>query len=153
MTKKRKLFKFLILASIVFTSCVSTKTFLKHDQIPGDFGKGNKTVLIIPSFDDVVNRAAEDAFEKYYKGSYEISGGSKKSKKSEASIGYTFHTYIENNGGSFTAVGRQAPSTDYYYGVTDLQTKKTHKMLRFGNYKNLAKHYVQALETVRKKNE
>lgn len=153
MMTKRKIFNFTILFSIFFNSCVSTKTFLKNEQIPDDFGKGNKTILIIPSYNSRVDKAVVAAFEKYYKGGYEIGGELQKDKKITQNLGYTFNTYTDNNSGGFTAGGRQSPSADFYFGVTDMKTKKIYKMLRFGNFKKLSKLYIQALEVVRKRNE
>ena len=124
----------LILTTILFASCVSTKTFLKNDQIPEDFGKGNKTILVMPFGDKKVDRAVEAAFEKYYKGSYEIGVGSKSNGKSGSTIGYTFNTYESYTPGGYSAAGRNLPSTAIYFGITDLTTNKTYKNLRYGNY-------------------
>ena len=142
----------LFFCGILFASCLSTKTFLKNDQIPSDFGKGNSSILIIPSPNKKVNRAVENAFDKYYKGGFEI-GQKSTGKRNAASHYYTFNTYLDFNRGEFTSYGRQAPSTDIYFGITDLQTNKTYKNLRFGNYNKCAKLFVQALEMVRKRNE
>jgi hypothetical protein len=152
---KKAVTNLLILSTILFSSCVSTKTFLKNDQIPEEFGKGNKTILIVPTvlpqtrLSEKVNKAVLDAFEKYYKGPYSFVSDNKKA----TNLGYSFQTYSEYTAGSFSGKDRIAPSTDIYFGVTDLETKKVYKMLRFGNYKKFAKLYVQALEIVRKRNQ
>ena len=152
---RRTFINSMILLSICFSSCVSTKTFLKNEQIPDDFGKGNKTILIVPTvlpqegLSKKIDKAVLGAFEKYYKGLYSYVGDNKKA----INLGYSFSTYSEYNAGSFSGKDRIAPSTDIYFGVKDLETKKVYKMLRFGNYKKFAKLYVQALEIVRKRNE
>jgi len=150
---KKRILNFLIVSTILFSSCVSSKTFMKNDQIPEDFGKGNKAILIIPSGYEKIDRAVEAAFEAYYTGDYELGGGVKSNKKSVAKIGYTFNTYTSFNPGRFTASGREGPSADTYFGVTDLDTKKTYKNIRYGNYKKFARLFVQALEIVRKQNQ
>jgi hypothetical protein len=151
--KKRILYNLLIL-SILFTSCVSTKTFLKNEQIPDDFGKENKTILIVQTIlpqkgvSKKVDKAVLTAFEKYYKGEYSYVGDNKKA----TNLGYSFITYSQYNPGSYVGKERIPPSTDIYFGVIDLKTRKAYKMLRFGNYKKFSKLYVQALEIVRKRN-
>lgn len=151
---KKAVLNFLVLSSILFSSCVSTKTFLKNDQIPEDFGKGNKAIVIVSTslpqagLSKKVDKAVLAAFEKYYKGPYSYVGDNKKA----TNVGYSFSTYAEYNAGSFSGKDRIAPSTDIYFGVRDLETRKAYKMLRFGNYKKFAKLYVQALEIVRKRN-
>lgn len=151
---KKAYLNFLILASILFSSCLSTKTFLKNDQIPNDFGKGNKEIVIITTdlpqkrLAKKIDEAVLDAFEKYYKGPYSYIDGKKKTSE----VGYTFYTYSNYTPGTFIGKERMAPTTDYYFGVTDLETKKTYKMNNMGNYKKLSKLYVQALEIVRKRN-
>lgn len=141
------------LCILVLTSCVSTKTFLKNDQIPTDFGKGKSTVIVITSGNKKVDRAVEYAFEKYYKGSFENGQSSLAKKQINETHFYTFNTYTSYNPGVFTSNGRQAPSTDIYFGVTDLKTNKSYKNIRYGNYKKFSKLFVQALEIVRKRNE
>ncbi len=146
-------FGFLFSYVLFFTSCVSTKTFLKNDQIPADFGKGNSTVIIISSGNNKVDNYVVASFEKYYRGKFETRKSSSENKQNTSSHFYTFNTYMDFNKGEFTSYGRQAPSTDIYFGITDLQTNKTYKNLRFGNYKKCGKYFIQALEIVRKRNE
>ncbi len=141
------------LCILFLTSCVSTKTFLKNDQIPADFGKGNSTVIIISSGNKKIDRFVNSAFEKYYKGKFESALNSNRNQQNASSHYYTFNSYMDFNRGEFTSYGRQAPSTDIYFGITDLQTNKTYKNLRFGNYKKCGKYFVKALEIVRKRNE
>ena len=133
----------------LFTSCVLTKVFLRNDQIPNDFGKDNKTILIVSPTNDRTSNIIINAFQKYYKGSFTYVGDNKKA----TNLGYTFNTYTDYNSGSFSTSGRVAPTTDTYFGVTDLETKKVYKMLRFGNTQKLAKCYVKALEIVRLRNQ
>lgn len=127
---------------ILFTSCVSSKTFLKNEQIPEGFGKGNKTILILQSatgaknLSNNIDEAVLAAFEKYYKGIYY----SKDDNKIAKTIDYTFIPKFDYTLNSF------------YFGVKDSETKKNYKMQRLGNFKKYAKLYVKALETVRKRN-
>jgi hypothetical protein len=146
-------FGFLFSYVLFFTSCVSTKTFLKNDQIPADFGKGNSTIIIVNSGKTKVDKFVTYAFEKYYRGNFESGKNSSATKQNTSSHFYTFNTYIDFNPGSFTSSGRQAPSTDIYFGITDLKTNKIYKNLRYGNYKKCAKFFIQALEVVRSRNE
>jgi hypothetical protein len=150
---KSTLLHLLLITCLGFVSCVSTKNFLRNDQIPDDFGKGNKKILIIPSTNNKVNKAVEAAFEKYYKGSYEMGGGSKSKTKTNTVLGFTFNIYSSFTPGGFRAGGHEAASTSYYFGVTDLKTNKEYKNIRYGNYVKFARLYVQALEIVRKRNE
>jgi hypothetical protein len=151
---KKQVLACLILSSIRFSSCGSSKTFLKNEQIPEDFGKGNKMILIIPTvlpqkgLSKKVDKAVLNAFEKYYKGPYALVGDNKKANN----LGYSFSTFSDYNPGSFVGRERIAPSTDIYFGVTDIASKKVYKMNRFGNYIKFSKLYVQALEIVRKRN-
>lgn len=126
---------------------------MRNDQIPDDFGKGNKKILIITSGNDKVDKAVEAAFEKYYKGSYEMGAGPKNKTNTSAVLGYTFNIYSSFTPGGFRAGGHEAASTSYFYGVTDLKTNKEYKNIRYGNYVKFARLYVQALEIVRKRNE
>ena len=138
----KKIIYVLVAVIVFFTSCVSSKSFLKNDQIPDDFGKGNKTILIVPSavgaerLSNNIDKAVLAAFEKYYKGEYFHSGDYKKAK----TVDYTFTTYFDYQLNGF------------YFGVKDMESKKEYKMQRLGNFKKYAKLYVQALEIVRKRN-
>jgi len=61
---------------------------LKYDQIPSDFGKGNKPISITPSSKDRINNIILNAFEKYYKGPYSYVTDD----KLLINFGYTFIT-------------------------------------------------------------
>ena len=97
------------------------------NKFPEDFGKGNKTILIIPSavgadrLSNNIDKAVIAAFEKYYKGTYYTANDNKKAK----TIDYTFMTYFDYTLNSF------------YFGVKDMETKKDYKMQRIGNFKKI----------------
>ena len=150
----RQTFLLLFACSTVLLSCHSAKTFLRNDQIPPDFGKGNAAISV-PLFEHkAVNRSIEKIFEKYYKGPYAIVTGDKPMPAGDKrEFRYVFHVYTEFSAGRFTASGREGPSSSYYFGVTDTKTGKDYKMNRFGGYSKLAKHYVQALEIARQRNQ
>lgn len=141
-----------LFTAIFLCACVSTKSFLNRDQIPENFGKG--TILIVEGDKKSINKAVASAFENYYHGKYVITGSAEHLKNREKyNYSYTFNTYSNYQAGRFTPSGREAPSTDYYFGVTDLKTNKSHKMIRYGNFIKFSKLYVQALEIARKNNE
>lgn len=54
---------YISLCLVFFTSCFSTKDFLKYDQIPDDFGKDNKPIYILSSSKERINNIILNAFE------------------------------------------------------------------------------------------
>jgi hypothetical protein len=139
---------FISLCLISFTSCFSTKDFLKYDQIPGDFGKDNKPVFITPSSKERFNKIILDAFEKYYKGPYSFVSDDEPLRN----YGYSFHAYIEYSN-SFTTSGHIERDKDVQFRLTDLETKRVYNTFGFGYAKTKAKYYIQALEIVRQRNQ
>src|SRR5687767_8715336 len=62
----------LLLFTTTFTGIAQDRLFRDQDPVPADFGKEKTVLLVINSEQKKVNKALEDAFEKHYKGEYEI---------------------------------------------------------------------------------
>jgi len=121
---------------------------LKYDQIPSDFGKGNKPISITPFSKDRINNIILNAFEKYYKGPYSCVTDD----KLLINFGYNFNTYIDYYTTN-TVSGNIERDNDIQFRLTDLETKKVYKTFGFGYAKTKAKYYIQALEIVRQRNQ
>ena len=139
---------YIILCLVLFTSCFSTKDFLKYDQIPSDFGKGNKPIFITASSKGRINNIILNAFEKYYKGPYTYVTDD----KPLGHFGYSFNAYIDYYN-TVTTSGNIEPDKDIQFQLTDLKTNKVYETFGFGYAKTKAKYYIQALEIVRQRNQ
>jgi hypothetical protein len=146
-------------------SFAQEKLLAKEDQaIPPGFGKDRSTLLVIKSPAGFqVNGALDKIFEKNYTGPYEII---KYKEQFEApyrdtiKYRYRFNIIIDMEPGKFTTrrpeggFNREGTSSNYSYGVTDIQTLKDYNIsFSMANYKKLMEAYVEKLEEVRKKNE
>ena len=133
---------------LLFTSCLSTNYFLKHNQIPNDFGRDNKPVFIIISSSYRIDKIILDAFEKYYKGPYVFV----RHDEVLRNFGYSFTAYKRYNT-TFDLSGGFDRSRELQFQLQDLKTGKIFESDGYGFTKTKAKYYIQALEIVRQQNQ
>lgn len=142
------LYSCIILILLSFTSCYSTKEFLRDGQIPYDFAKDNLPVFIISAFRPRINKIIQESFEKYYNGPYSFVSDD----LSLGDVGFSFYAFVEHYR-TITSSGYIGRDRDIQFQLRNLNTNKTYKTFGFGNLKPKAKYYIQALEIVRQKNQ
>jgi hypothetical protein len=124
-------------------------------NFPPDFGKTETIILIAPGTSDKITESIVEAFEKTYKGKFELSPNkyAKGKKYQSGSYQYIFIVSEHYNPGRWIGRERFPPTTDYKFGLYDMKTGKSYDQdFWSGSYKKGAKNYVKHLEELRKKN-
>jgi hypothetical protein len=154
MKKFTAYFTLLILPFFFFSTQLSAQ---KDDDFnfPPDFGKTATTILIAPATKDKVTESFADAFEKEYKGLFELTADAfpKSSKYKAAKYKYVFVAMEKENPAQTIGRDRFPATTDYKFGLRDMLTGKTYYQdFWSGSYKKGARNYVKHLEKLRKQN-
>jgi hypothetical protein len=139
---------YFLLGLALFTSCLSTRNFLRDDQIPDDFGTDNKSVFIMLRPQDGVKNMILDAFKLYYKGPYSYGENDRPSKN----FGYSFTSKLRDVRHLTRSFTRRV-ERELWFELKDLETNRVFVIPPFGTVKNRLKYYVQALEIMRQRNQ
>jgi hypothetical protein len=124
--------------------------------VPPDLGKEPTTILILETEREMVNKAFEDVFSKYYHGTYEIVAiPYNKSKYSDPKkYRFLFDTQIKFIPAKGMGEFRQPATYEYTYTVLDRTTDKIYgEDYGTDTWKTYLKKYVKKLEEIRKSNE
>lgn len=141
----------------ILGGCASSKRlFGDQDPVPADFGKEPTTVLVIRSEQNKVNKALENAFQKYYTGPFELIDQKDltTNKYSDTKkYRYCFRTKIQFKAASGMGNTRMPATNNYSYDVLDRVTAKVNSLDYYGGaYKGLMEAYVKKLEETRTAN-
>jgi hypothetical protein len=155
----RKFYLLLLSVSLclAFTNCRSSKSLFKdQDPVPAEFGKEQTTVLVIRTEQNKVNKALENAFQKYYSGPFELVEQKDLTSKKYSDIKkyrYCFRTKIQFQAASGMGDSRMAATNNYSYDVLDRKTMKVNGLDFYGGaYKGLMEAYVKKLEETKASN-
>ncbi|MBI5371842.1 MAG: hypothetical protein HZA79_07430 [Sphingobacteriales bacterium] len=149
------------LTSTLVTLLFTFQTAIAQDEkdsdfnFPPDFGKKETIILIAPGTSDKITESVMEAFEKNYKGKFELCPDkqAKAKKYQSGSYQYIFMITEKVIPGKWVGRERIPPTTDYKFGLYDLRTGKMYDPdFWSGSYKKGAKYYVKHLEEFRSKN-
>jgi hypothetical protein len=149
--------KVIVLLSFLLILCQGLTAQDKKEarfNFPADFGREETTVLIAGGSTDKITKSMIEAFEKYYKGKFELI----RDKTMNEIIDVKKYRYIfnvtEHISPAYSAGKDRFPASPIYkFGLKDQKTGKEYPTdFWSGSHKKGANYYAENLEKFRKKN-
>jgi hypothetical protein len=136
--------------------CAAGQKNSNFEEIPPELGLDKSILLVQDEDKNAVSKALYEAFEKYYKGAYEIQPQTvvySKKYLDAVKYRYVFTVFTKLVPGYWVGRERFPPTTDYSYGVLDRYTGKQYKLDGWaGGFKRSMNDYVKELEKTRAAN-